>query len=159
MESAAVSGINPSGSSAVENAPSPILKPIGLGILLFAFMLFRVCQGSPLHFGLKPVSYYPFCTKLSHAIQLNADHPGDARQGHDAGRSHEQVADHGPAARRVSELRYSGAEGNRVYLQIVQMYLKEKPFLFGTIRVQSGRTTHKQAGTSSQRPAPCRQNE
>lgn len=76
-----------------------------------------------------------------------------------AGRSHEQVADHGPAARRVSELRYSGAEGNRVYLQIVQMYLKEKPFLFGTIRVQSGRTTHKQAGTSSQRPAPCRQNE
>ena len=22
-----------------------------------------------MHFGLKPVSYYPFCTKLSHAIQ------------------------------------------------------------------------------------------
>ena len=32
-------------------------------------MLFRVCQGSPLHFGLKPVNYYPFCTKLSHAIR------------------------------------------------------------------------------------------
>ena len=22
-----------------------------------------------MHFGLKPVNYYPFCTKLSHAIQ------------------------------------------------------------------------------------------
>ena len=39
------------------------------GDFLFAFMLFCVRQGSPLHFGLKPVSYYPFCTKLSHAIQ------------------------------------------------------------------------------------------
>lgn len=39
------------------------------GDFLFAFILFCVRQGSPLHFGLKPVSYYPFCTKLSRAIQ------------------------------------------------------------------------------------------
>lgn len=54
-------------------------------------MLFCVCQGSPLHFGLKPVSYYPFCTKLSHAIQLNAVANAITREMHDKGMTLEEA--------------------------------------------------------------------
>ena len=61
------------------------------GDFLFAFMLFCVRQGSPLHFGLKPVSYYPFCTKLSRAIQLNAVANAITREMHDEGMTLEEA--------------------------------------------------------------------